>query len=172
MVRIIDDEVTRADQIITRLLTMARAEPPHKQRVDLGWTIQEVFDKTEEVGEVRLVLSLKPDPFWVYAEPVGLIQVVSNLLTNAVQAMAGKGTFSVEAAHDAGHDTLVFRDTGPGIPPEVRDNLFAPLVTTKPKGTGMGLAICSQIVESHSGTIQSENAAGGGAVLTVRLPQT
>jgi len=171
LVRIIDQEVTRADQIITRLLTMARAEPPHKQRVDLGQVIQEVFDKTEGVGEVRPVLALKPDQFWVHADPVGLTQVVSNLLTNAVQAMAGKGTFSVEAAHDAGHDTLLFRDTGPGISPEVRGTLFDPLVTTKAKGTGLGLTICRQIVERHGGTMKAENAPQGGAAITVRLPQ-
>ena len=171
LVRIIDQEVTRADQIITRLLTMARAEPPHKQRVDLGQVIQEVFDKTEGVGEVRPVLALKPDQFWVHADPVGLTQVVSNLLTNAVQAMAGKGTFSVEAAHDAGHDTLLFRDTGPGIAPEVRNTLFDPLVTTKAKGIGLGLTICRQIVERHGGTMKAENAPQGGAAITVRLPQ-
>ena len=171
LVRIIDQEVTRADQIITRLLAMARAEPPHKQRVDLRRTIQEVFDKTEEV-EVRLVLILRPpEPFWVHADLVGLTQVVSNLLTNAVQAMAGKGTFSVEAAHDAGHDTLLFRDTGPGISPEVRGTLFDPLVTTKAKGTGLGLTICRQIVERHGGTMKAENAPQGGAAITVRLPQ-
>jgi signal transduction histidine kinase len=171
LVGIIDQEVTRADQIISHLLSLARAQVPHKQQIDLGRTIHEVFEKTAQGAEVRLVLALEPEPFWVHADPVGLIQVVSNLLANALEAMAGKGTLSVEATHGAGYDTLVFRDTGPGIQPEVRDKLFDPLVTTKVMGTGLGLTICRQIMERHGGTIQVSNTSDVGVAFVIRLPR-
>jgi len=171
LLKIIDQEVSRADQIITRLLVMARTQTPHKQKIDLGQTIAAVFGRIGGVDQVHLVLSMKPDPFWVHADPVELDLVISNLLINAAHAMSGKGTLSVEAIHDDGEDRIVFHDTGPGIAPEIMDTLFDPLVTTKSNGTGLGLTICRQIVGKHGGTIQAANAPDGGAVFTIRLPQ-
>ena len=66
--------------------------------------------------------------------------------------------------------TLVFADTGPGIPVEVRDRLFTPFVTTKARGTGLGLATVKRLVEAHEGTISIESPSAGGTQITIRLP--
>ena len=168
---IIEQEVVKADQIITNLLEMARPKTPHKQEIDLGETVKDVFSHAKRAEGVRCRTSLVPDPFVVRADPNQLRQMIGNIVDNAVDAMKGQGEIFVEATHDSDYDTLVFRDTGPGIAPEVRERLFEPLVTTKASGTGLGLMICHQIVEKHGGTIGAENCEGCGAAIRVRLPR-
>jgi len=168
---IIEQEVVKADQIITNLLEMARPKTPHKQEIDLGEIVKDVFSRAKRAEGVRCQTSLVPDPFVVRADPSQLRQMIGNIVDNAVDAMKGQGEIFVEATHDSDYDTLVFRDTGPGFAQEVRERLFEPLVTTKASGTGLGLMICHQIVEKHGGTIGAENCEGRGAAIRVRLPR-
>ena len=67
---------------------------------------------------------------------------------------------------------IVFRDTGPGIPPDLMPRLFEPFATSKERGTGLGLAVSYRIIEEHYGTIQAANIPGGGAEFIVTIPQT
>jgi signal transduction histidine kinase len=109
----------------------------------------------------------------VSADSAKLKQVVINLLMNAVQAMPGGGAVTVTTRrHGKRHVELQVRDTGPGIPDELRDSIFNPFFTTKPEGegTGLGLYICRNIVREHGGEILVESPAGAGATFTVRLP--
>jgi len=104
------------------------------------------------------------------ADPNLLDEVVSNLITNAVEA---KGTAHVRvsaAPRGDGGVELAVEDDGPGIPPERREAVFKPFVTSKPGGTGLGLAICRKIVEEHGGTLRVSASALGGARFVVVLP--
>jgi len=168
---IIDEEVGAADRIIGNLLAIARAREPVKQSVDLGRIVKEVFDGAGRTDAMRLLMSLTPDPFIVRADADQLRQVIRNLVDNAMQAMRGRGELVVEGGRDADGDGVVFRDTGPGIAPEVRGSIFEPLITTKTKGTGLGLTICRQIVEQHGGTIELIDQDKPGAAFRVRLPR-
>lgn len=170
-VEIIEQEVVKADQIITNLLEMARPKVPHKQEIDLGEIVKDVFSRAKRAEGVRCRTSLVPAPFVVRADPNQLRQMIGNIVDNAVDAMKGQGEIFVEATRDSDYDTLVFRDTGPGFAQEVIERLFEPLVTTKASGTGLGLMICRQIVEKHGGTIGAENCEGRGAAIRVRLPR-
>ncbi len=170
--RIIDEEVSRADQIITNLLSLAQKRTCEKQRVDLDRLIQGVLDRTDIPGGITYTSMLRSIPFIVLADPDQLAQVVSNILDNAIAAMEQKGVFLVEAMHDPNQDVIEFKDTGSGIPVEVCDKLLEPLVTTKTRGTGLGLTICRQIIESHGGQIEAHNRPEGGAVIRICLPQT
>jgi len=169
--KIIDEEVAKANRIITNLLELARVEVPHKQAVNLGEIVKDVFSRAKYREGVRCRTSVVPDPFMVQADPSQFSQIVGNIVDNAVDAMKGHGDFIVEATSDSDYDTLVFRDTGPGFAPEVRDRLFEPLVTTKSNGTGLGLTICRQIVEKHGGTIDAVDSEGHGAAIRIRLPR-
>ena len=93
-----------------------------------------------------------------------------NLLLNAVQAMPDGGKLSVNAYKRDDDNVIVIGDTGIGIPEESLKNLFKPLYTTKAKGTGLGLAVCKKIVDSHDGTIQVESTVGIGTIFTITLP--
>lgn len=104
----------------------------------------------------------------------GLVQVLLNLVTNAMDAMRpyGSGTLTIELTEQDDHLELVVQDTGTGISENVRASLFEPFVTTKEsgKGTGLGLAVCYGIVKDHGGTITVTSTAGVGTIFTVSLP--
>ena len=96
--------------------------------------------------------------------------VFLNVMLNGVQAMQGRGTLRLSAEIDGPRGVLRFRDTGPGIPPEVLDRIFEPFFTTKHRGTGLGLAIARRIVELHDGTISIRCPPGGGTEVELALP--
>jgi signal transduction histidine kinase len=98
--------------------------------------------------------------------------VFLNLLANAAQAIAGPGAITVETRREGDAAVIVVADTGPGIAPDALGRVFDPFFTTKPvgEGTGLGLSISYEIVTKHGGEIRAENAPGGGAVFTVRIP--
>jgi len=170
-VGIIEQEVARADRIISNLLSLARAEPIHAECVDLGATVREVFAKTGKTEAVQCEFTADTEPFEVYADRYQLAQVISNILSNAIEAMEGKGTFQVEGRHRTEYDTIILSDTGPGIAPDVCPNIFEPLVTTKAKGIGLGLTICRQIVEAHRGKIELRQRIGKGVAFHITLPR-
>ena len=93
------------------------------------------------------------------------------LLANAVEAAPAGGEVGLAArAADARTVEIDVADCGPGVPPELRERVFEPFFTTRPRGTGLGLAVARQIVEAHGGTIAVGDRAGGGARFTLRLP--
>jgi signal transduction histidine kinase len=103
-----------------------------------------------------------------------MIQVLVNLLQNAVQALrpGDERTLQVATAltPDGSSAEIRVADRGPGIPPSQRSRVFTPFFTTKARGTGLGLAICRKIVEAHRGTLDFECPPEGGTVFRVRLP--
>ena len=105
-----------------------------------------------------------------------LRQLLHNLVKNAIEAMRdGQGStlwIATRREHAVGADCveLSVRDNGPGFPDTILGSAFEPYVTTKPKGTGLGLAVVKKIVEEHGGWIQLESPASGGAKIVIRLP--
>jgi PAS domain S-box-containing protein len=168
---VIEKEVGEADRIISNLLEMGRAGPVRKHAVDLRQLAEDAFQLIKDRDGIQLRVATDPEPFAIHAAPDAFRQVLMNLGTNAVQAMAGKGELWVQARRNAAGDEILVRDTGPGIAGYVRERLFEPLVTTKAKGTGLGLAICRQIVERHGGTITLISEDRPGATFRIVLPR-
>jgi len=107
----------------------------------------------------------------VLADADQIAQVVANLAQNAVQAMPEGGRLILRSRRDGADGVeLSVADTGPGIPRKLIPRLFEPLVTTKPAGVGLGLAVTKALVEAHGGTIQVHSEVGKGSVFAVRLP--
>jgi PAS domain S-box-containing protein len=168
---IIDREVATCDQIISNMLELTRAKETVPQQLDLGELVRSAFGRAKPPAEVRCHFRAAVEPFTVRADPVQLRQVFDNLIKNALEALAGKGEVWVEAERSEGDGcTVLFWDTGPGVPAEVRDKLFEPLFSTKAKGTGLGLWICRQVMERHKGAIEPVEMAGRGLVLRISLP--
>ncbi|MCB9718026.1 MAG: hypothetical protein H6712_29520 [Myxococcales bacterium] len=103
-----------------------------------------------------------------------LNQVWTNLVQNAIHAMAGRGTLRLRLEGDAERQRISIEDDGCGIPEAVRQRIFEPFFTTKAagEGTGLGLAISRRIVEQHGGTLQVRSDPGQGTTVTVELPTT
>ena len=168
---IIDQEIGVANRIIGKLLDMARGRELGKKAVDLGRAVKAVFDAAHGTEQMRCRMALCPDPFLVQADPDQLRLVIGNLLSNTVQATRGQGEFIVEASRGPEGDTILFRDTGPGIAPEIRQSVFEPLVTSRRHRTGLGLTICREIVWRHGGTIETIDHEEGGAAFEIWLPR-
>jgi signal transduction histidine kinase len=97
-------------------------------------------------------------------------QALLNVLLNAVQAMPSGGTLAVSARREGGAVRLEVADTGAGIPEEVRHRVFEPFFTTRPTGTGLGLAVVKRIAEDHRAPVAIESVEGGGTRFVLLLP--
>ena len=98
-------------------------------------------------------------------------QVLLNLLLNALEAVRRGGAVGVAVEQTAdGGASLAVTDDGCGLPADLGDRIFAPFITTKETGLGLGLSICKRIAEAHGGAITAADRAEGGAVFTLRLP--
>ena len=171
---IIVEEATRLNTIITDFLNYAKPRPPHLVPI----RIEDVIEKNisflaSQIKEKQIDIKLKyadviPE---IAADSAMLYQAFLNILINAMQAMDAGGT--IEVAIDTVNDKAVqicFRDEGQGIPEGVMENIWDPFFTTKDTGTGLGLGIVKNIIESHGGGVQIENRAIKGAEIIVTLP--
>ena len=167
--QIIDMEITTADRIITDLLEMTRAKEPGVQQLDLSAIAQEIWSRSKQTEKIDFACLVPHQPFWVFADPTQLRQVLANLMTNAIQAMPDGGKLCITGEDQMDYVMITVQDSGSGVPPALRERIFEPLFTTKAKGTGLGLAICRQIIERHGGTIALHDS-DQGTMFVIRLP--
>ncbi|MEW5787116.1 MAG: ATP-binding protein [Pseudomonadota bacterium] len=148
----------------------ARLPSPRIQRVDLNALIHEVLGLYE--AEVPIRFDLTPGLPDVAGDPGLLRQVLVNLMKNAQEAMHDRPEPHVRVSTllEGERIVLSLEDNGPGFPEELRSRMFEPYVTTKPRGTGLGLPMVKKIVEEHHGEIEVRNLEGGGAGIRIRLP--
>ncbi|BDG08027.1 sensor histidine kinase [Anaeromyxobacter paludicola] len=166
----IGDQLGVANGIIGNLLDMIRNRPLARARVALEPVLRAAEESVKRPPgvEVRLDgLEGLPDAL---GDALQLRQVFVNLLDNAVQAAAPAGSVRVEARAADGAVEVAVEDSGPGVDPNVRRRLFEPLITTREKGNGLGLALVKRIVERHAGTIAYAPRDGAGARFVVTLP--
>jgi two-component system sensor kinase FixL len=168
----------RASDVIARIRGLMTKSAPQIKNVDMNGVINEVLALTDAELRMRgvgvrteLAATLPP----VKGDRVQLQQVVLNLVTNAIDAMAsvtdGPRLLQVGSRLEGSGETLIFvRDHGTGLDPATADKIFTPFFTTKPKGIGMGLAICRSIVESHGGRLWASPATPHGAIFQFTLP--
>jgi two-component system sensor kinase FixL len=172
----IGEQADRAVQIVRRLREFVKKGETEKRPENLTQTIEEasalalVGIKNQGVKlDMRIAAAVRP----VVIDKIQIQQVLFNLTRNAVEAMADSPRRELTIAATPSEDDAVeirVADTGPGLAPEVRKNLFQPFVTTKPSGMGVGLSICRSIVEAHGGRLWAEENPGGGTVFRFTVP--
>jgi len=172
-------ETERINRILRDLLQFARPGEPHDLASGIGGDVASAVTDTaaliapqKAMRDVALDLSIPDGLPSVALADEQLMQLVLNLVLNAVDALDGGGRVRVTAQPSAGGVQLVVEDDGPGVAVAVRDRLFEPFVTTKEvgKGTGLGLAVCRGLVEAVGGSILLDLAFSGGARFVVELP--
>jgi two-component system, NtrC family, sensor histidine kinase HydH len=166
----IGEQVSVSNQIINTLLDLIRDRPMTRVRVRLADVLTEVRSALSIPEGVRLSIDGVEDLPDLEADAAQLRQVLLNLVENAVHAVGATGDVRVEGAQREGFVELSVQDTGPGVDPSIRKRLFEPLVTTKAKGIGLGLAFVRRIAERHGGSVSYESAPGTGARFVIRLP--
>jgi two-component system, NtrC family, sensor kinase len=178
-VEVIRSETGRASQVVRDLLAFARRSAPQREPLDLNLVIERTIRLRNyqlTSSNVHVDLELSSEIPAVTGDARQLQQVVLNLVTNAIQAVAGVGggTLSICTHAEGDHVVLDVADTGTGIPQPLRARVFEPFFTTKPEGegTGLGLSVSYGIVTAHGGTIRLVDRADGtpGARFIVRLP--
>jgi C4-dicarboxylate-specific signal transduction histidine kinase len=167
----------RASDIFDGLRILFGKDEQRKQLINLNELILEVLDSMHDEflsHAVELRRELMSELPRIRGHKSQLHEVISNLLNNAVEAMATTidrtRQLRVGTELRDGHAILLIEDSGPGIAPERLPEIFTAFITTKPKGMGLGLAICRMIVEHHDGTLTASSDGKNGALFQLVLP--
>jgi two-component system NtrC family sensor kinase len=186
---LLNQQARRAADIVQNLLSFSRPAAAHKSLVHLPDLARRTLQLHEYSLRVNnIVVDFQPAPSLppVLADTNQIMQVFLNLIVNAEQAIRGardRGSLAVRfgtaplgapgGLPSTEAVSVVFQDDGPGIPAEVLPKIFDPFFTTKRpgRGTGLGLSICMALIREHGGTIEAQEAPGGGALFRVLLPR-
>jgi CheY-like chemotaxis protein len=172
LIRMIEDLLDRT-RIQTGKLELAPSE------LDLGQCVAETVEQLRPLAQAkrqRLDAAYPDMPLLVWADRDRLVQIVMNLVQNAMKFTPEEGSIAVVVdKENHRHAGVTVRDTGPGIPPECLEKIFDPFfrvtaTRTTAKGLGLGLSIVRTLVELHGGTIEARDSKGGGAELHFTLP--
>ncbi len=180
---IIQNEVVRVDKLLKDLMHFTKPRELIKKKINVNQVAHDVLmlQKTVEPDKVQFVEDFDPSLPSIKADAEALLQVFLNLVKNARQSISKKGTVKIKTRmlndftlkKGTKRQQLIavdVQDTGLGIDEKELTNIFVPFFTTKPKGTGLGLPMCYQIVEEHGGNIQVKSEKGKGSTFSVFLP--
>jgi two-component system, NtrC family, sensor histidine kinase KinB len=180
----IQEDAARMRRLAGDLLELARGQTPaitvQSVPVDLAEMVRAVirgFALQAEQKQVGLEANIEQQAPRIRGDPLKLSWVMSNLIANALRYTPHGGTISVSLSSSDSTARLRVRDTGAGIPPELRDHLFErfaqwPVNGSEPGAAGLGLAITKEIVDAHGGRVFVDSELGQGTSFTVELPES
>jgi signal transduction histidine kinase len=173
---LIRESATKANQIVSDLLTFSRQSTPEMQQQDLKSTVEAALRITTYLtrkAHVQVITALPEQSVYVTYDAQQIEQVLINLIQNAIQAMPQGGTLRVSLSQADQAVALAVQDTGVGISSETLRRIFDPFFTTKPagEGTGLGLSVSYGIIARHHGRIDVESTVGQGTTFTILLPK-
>jgi len=168
------DIVARIDalsELINDLMVFARPRPPRLAVVELRPILADAITIVRRDPSAQGVqIDVDGEDVSVTADGELVRATVLNLLLNAAQAMAGQGRITARTSRNGGDASIQIRDTGPGIPGEIREQIFEPFFTTKARGGGLGLPIARRTAELHGGSLTLECPPDGGTIVTMTVP--
>ncbi len=183
------NEAKLANAIVLEMLEFVRPIRLEMDRTSIAQILHDAVTMAESKvsrREVAVTMSLEPYLPLIHGDHNQLSRLFTNLLTNAFEALDGKGTVSITAAagqpeedhsglpdaHPVPTIVIEVADDGPGVPPEITDRIFNPFFTTKAQGSGLGLAIVRKIVDAHDGRIDVTSSPEHGTCFRVTLPMS
>lgn len=137
---------------------------------NLSKVVQNTLQAMTIPGNIEVSTKIASDVHAIKVDPALMRRMLTNLVTNAVQAMPKGGRLAIEAERAANTVVISVEDTGVGILEENLDRIFEPLFTTKSIGQGLGLPACKRIVDAHGGKITVESELGKGSTFRVAIP--
>jgi two-component system sensor histidine kinase HydH len=169
----LQNECGRLMDVSNDFLRFARVKDLDLRPCDVAAVVEELadfFGPTAKAANIEVKTFLPADLPPAALDRDMFKQALLNLMLNAQQAMPGGGELTIQAARDDGGVRLILIDTGQGMSPETAAKAFQPFFTTRPGGSGLGLATTRKIVEAHGGAIEVQSEAGHGTKFTIRLP--
>ncbi|HZU99298.1 MAG TPA: ATP-binding protein [Planctomycetota bacterium] len=186
-------EVAELNRFLTEFLAFARDARIKREACDLNEVVRRAAETAlqatglsvddtrralegaalaREGGELRVVLEGEKELQGAVIDAAALKAAVVNIAKNAVEAMKGRGTLSIRSKRANDVAVIRVRDTGPGVPAELREKIFDPFFTTRDNGVGLGLAIAHKLVAAHGGKIAVRAPDEGGCEFVIRVPVT
>ena len=172
----IAQEGTRASAVVKRVRALFQKEAYVRELSDINQLIRDLVRLVRDEAirrNVSLRLQLSDNLAKAEVDPVQIQQVILNLVTNSMEAMMqmeGPRELTIRSEmSEPGQVMISVEDRGPGITPELGKKIFEPFFSTKPQGTGLGLALCRSIIEAHIGRLWATNSAQGGAIFQFTL---
>jgi signal transduction histidine kinase len=182
-------EAKMANAIVIEVLDFVRPIRLQVEHIELTSVVRDAISMAESHvprGAIDVSVSMPPDLPDIQGDPHQIRQIFTNLLTNAFEAMEGRGEVSITATQIPAEEEVAVgsgvkavptvlvevADNGPGVTPEVMEKMFSPFFTTKARGSGLGLAIVRKIVDAHDGRIDVSARPDGGVRFRVTLPVT
>jgi PAS domain S-box-containing protein len=168
----IEHNIDYINKIVADLQDYARPLNPRAQETNIKLLFNEILVKNGIPKNIRLIAEVEDKAEKIMADPDYLKRIVANLTLNAIQAMPDGGKLTIHAYADKATDDVLItvKDTGVGIPEDIKPKLFTPMMTTKSKGQGFGLAVVKRMTEGLGGTVTFVSTEGKGTTFIVRLP--
>lgn len=170
---VIMSEITRVTELTAEFLQFSKPHASNMRAESLKVCVERVVSLTESDAISRgheLTLHIKDDSIYIYMDRDKIVQVLLNLVRNAIEAMDTPGHVSIEVSRLEHNAVIQIEDTGSGIEQEELQHIFNPFYTTKADGTGLGLSLCQKIAQDHEGSITVHSVPGTGSTFTLILP--
>jgi two-component system, NtrC family, sensor kinase len=182
LVKLICNEISHLDNFVTNFLSYARQPSPSFIESDVNQLVEDLVQSVApriKKNKVELSMVMTPDLPSIRMDPFQMERALSNIVTNAIEAMPDGGRLRIATSRDgyisANHSRasiqIVVSDSGIGLPSDQIQQVFDPFFTTKDYGTGLGLSLTKSIVETHGGSIAIDANPDAGMTVTVRLPE-
>lgn len=165
----IEKNIAYVNKIVADLQDYARPLKPEYSQIDAAESVNNVLKNVDLPDNIKLVISISA-PKKFTSEATFIRRSLTNLVNNALQAMPDGGTLTISAQQSPSSVTFTVADTGVGIPDEVKPKLFSPMMTTKSKGQGLGLAVVKRLIEGIGGRVTVESQVGKGTRFMIELP--
>jgi PAS domain S-box-containing protein len=170
-IQAIEEQAVYMDKIVSDLQAFVQPVRVDKKPFSLKELVREILVSIITPNNIRVRIKIENDFPQIKADFHLIKRVLINLVTNSVQAMADGGTLTlIGQVNPQGKISIKVKDTGVGIPNDIKNQIFTPLFTTKPRGQGFGLAVCKRVIEAHGGTISFESTVGKGTEFTILFP--
>jgi PAS domain S-box-containing protein len=169
-IKSVAENLSYINKIVLDLQDYAKTPMPKLEEVPVERIIRDVLLSMDIPDNISVTYSLEDNSLTLHVDSTYMKRILTNLISNSLQALADGGRIFINVKRKGDKAVLIVEDSGQGIPEDVRDRIFTPLVTTKPKGQGFGLAVVKKLAEALNGTVKFKSEIGRGTQFILEFP--